>query len=388
MIEYWKGYFTGRLLPILVLLVTWILVSVATTKSTLDVEDAFSAFSAKEARTMNWQSLGEFYEERILALMPTPGHVYNIPSFQTLRDMETVVDRMMDLTAKDLPTRCPRINLLSLNDVYEIGVFEDVGFANLYCILLTRSSDSPWGTVIVNPIDALHVRKNISVDCPHPLHDINTGEQSVAVFQGINARSLLISGAYRYASNETSCQGGSFRISDAAHSIQHGFHAAVTAISKHYQRQNAIDFTAIQLHGMGSSTCKGVDAYLTHGMASVQTEPNKKVFILWNKIVSSFVRINNATFVLLPSSGTFSSRNSQSLSCSMSGSSNIQGRLLNGVSPDQVCTTAASSVSGRFIHLEQKPWLRDSRLFHVWVEVLNQAYDAFLETLPVAENVK
>jgi len=42
------------------------------------------------------------------------------------------------------------------------------------------------------------------------------------------------------------------------------------------------------------------------------------------------------------------------LSCSLNGTDNVQGRLLNGVASGDLCTVAATGYTGRFIHIEQK----------------------------------
>ncbi len=46
--------------------------------------------------------------------------------------------------------------------------------------------------------------------------------------------------------------------------------------------------------------------------------------------------------------------------CSLNATDNTQGRLLNGVAAASVCGTAASSYSGRFIHVEQDPNYRNA----------------------------
>lgn len=352
-----------------------------------------------------WSTLSEFYQKQILTHMPLLGQIYHVPAMDILSDMEGIVLQMMDLQDNTTMRQdCSSIDLLSLRGKYEIGIFEDDELKDVYCALATTSSDFPWGTVVVHPPNvndndngSSPIRKNLSIDSPHPIHDQNTGEQSIAVFQGTNARSLLIAGSYRYASNETSCQGGSFHISDAAHSQQHGFHAAATAIWKHYhggdqneqgqqQRQSsAIDFMAIQFHGMGASTCKGVDAYLTHGSGtSLPTE--HRLLLLSKKISTAFSQIRNEMLILTPPAPLVddqrSTSSNSSLTCTMSGSTNVQGRLWNGVPLHEVCTTAASSVSGRFFHLEQKAWLRDAQHFPVWIEVMNQAFHEFFPKVP------
>ena len=40
-------------------------------------------------------------------------------------------------------------------------------------------------------------------------------------------------------------------------------------------------------------------------------------------------------------------------SCDLNATENMQGRLLNGVAAECVCCTAASSITQKFIHIEQ-----------------------------------
>jgi hypothetical protein len=40
-------------------------------------------------------------------------------------------------------------------------------------------------------------------------------------------------------------------------------------------------------------------------------------------------------------------------SCDRNATENMQGRLLNGVAAERVCCTAASSITQKFIHIEQ-----------------------------------
>ena len=230
-----------------------------------------------------------------------------------LDDFQTILTQMMHLRHKDendLSMECTTIDLRSLTDKYELLYFHDTVVHQSYCIFMTVSRHFPWGTVIVWPpspstIDADNHSTTtkttaptpttnttyhlLSIDCPHPLHDRGTGEMSIAIFKGPNtARSLVLAGAHRNAAvrhnhsthEEPSCQGPTYAISDAAHSNQTGFHAAVMAIDqyhstsynknynnavaeyhpKDYESNNTYHYTVIQFHGMGDTTRPGVDA--------------------------------------------------------------------------------------------------------------------------------
>ena len=83
------------------------------------------------------------------------------------------------------------------------------------------------------------------------------------------ARTFIMSGAHRDANNAP-CDcvtGPNYSEADAAHSTEHGFHAAVEATLAHYEGLGE-DYTAFQFHGMGESTCPGVDVYLRTAAAS------------------------------------------------------------------------------------------------------------------------
>jgi hypothetical protein len=57
--------------------------------------------------------------------------------------------------------------------------------------------------------------------------------------------------------------------------------------------------------------------------------------------------------------------------CALNGTLNVLGRLLNGVLPDQVCSTPASGYSEQFIHIEQCLAYRDP---DDWSPAINDTY--------------
>ena len=66
---------------------------------------------------------------------------------------------------------------------------------------------------------------------------------------------------------------------------------------------------------------------------------------------ANLVKHHPAWVVTLPGDGP---------SCVLNGTTNTEGRLLNGVPVANCCTTAATSYSGRFIHIEQDPEMRQA----------------------------
>lgn len=164
-----------------------------------------------------------------------------------------------------------------------------------------------YGTVIVDqsPPNVMATIKEILIDIPHLiLFDSQTGEQGLAIFQGTDAWSVVISRKTRKPNVAPSCQDGySFKIADAAHNAQHTFQASVLAIRDFYDFYE-LDYTAIQFHGMGSSTCPGDHVFATNGFVSSQVPgPDEKLQRMQSAFLSSAktngldVQIND-TFLL------------------------------------------------------------------------------------------
>jgi hypothetical protein len=61
------------------------------------------------------------------------------------------------------------------------------------------------------------------------------------------------------------------------------------------------------------------------------------------------------------------------VSCNLHGSTNVQGRLFNNVPAANVCTVAASSASGKFVYIEQKPNFRNAAN---WIAAINATWPA------------
>ena len=91
---------------------------------------------------------------------------------------------------------------------------------------------------------------------------------------------------------------------------------------------------------------QGTDVYPSHGL-DVEPAYTDKIRVLRDKLMLH--HDNPKWRVNLPGSG----------SCDQTATENIQGRLLNGVAAERVCSTAASSYTQKFIHIEQHKEFRD-----------------------------
>lgn len=212
--------------------------------------------------------------------------------------------------------------------------------------------DRGWGTLAV----ASHPRRELHIQVPHPLYDIDTEHQGAAVFEAIGGRSFLMAGAERNANYVLSSCQSAYWEADPAHNTETLFHTAMEVIA---EELDARDGVVIQLHGMGAQSCSGVDVFATWG-GSWAPRAGSRLMLL----ATALATLRPEWRVRVPG---------QSPPCDLSGGSNVQGRLLNGVDPLLVCSRAASLPGERFIHVEQKRGCRETP---AWVTALAQVWPA------------
>ncbi len=255
----------------------------------------------------------------------------------------------------------------SLGGIYSLAMFTDSDNGKSYFVLMETGGldndglvDRGWGTFIVDR----EATKELSIQIAHPKFDIGTADQGIGVFKGTSSRSFLMAGTHRYANGASSTCQPSFLQADAAHSDETLFYVTVRELVEFYdvavgQLPAQGSFVAIQFHGMGSSNCPSVDVYMTYGVNS-RPAPGDKLLDLQ----ASLERHHPDWVVTVPG---------DSPRCGLHGSKNVPGRLLNNVAAANLCTTAASTDSGRFIHIEQK---RDCRDPNDWIATVNEVFPA------------
>jgi hypothetical protein len=218
---------------------------------------------------------------------------------------------------------------------YDLALLHDRSFAQNYLVFHEKQNNrSGLGTYILN----LRPRRNIVLEVPHPLFDLDTPEQAAQIFQQTGARALFISGTHRCANaaiSPCSSAGSSAcneqtRISDTAHFTQNLFQAA-------HEATLVLRSPPVALSIHGNSVGGLPDFVLSDGTRQVRSE-------------SSTVNRLRAALV---------ARGASAGSCNFAadgvtqlcGGTNVQGRLSNGsIEP---CTTNATGSTGLFLHIEQ-----------------------------------
>jgi hypothetical protein len=213
--------------------------------------------------------------------------------------------------------------------------------------LVAQERSTPFrgqGTYIVD----LQYARNVIVEVPHPLWDINTPEEGVAIFQALGARGLFIAGTHRCANpmTESGCSGTTIacgrpeipvRISDAPHFTRNFMYAAHGAT---LQSPAAL---SLNLHGNEG------EPY------AVQLSDGTRRFADDTPLVN---QLRNTLVARAVDAGSCNWEADGLTSSNLCGTTNAQGRLSNNsIDP---CTRSASSPSGLFLHIEQHRYIRDN----------------------------
>lgn len=238
-----------------------------------------------------------------------------------------------------------------------------------YVLLKTLASTNYWGTYIINQNAD---RQRLVIQSPHPRYDTYTGAQGFYIFKNVGARAFFLSGTHRCNSNTAStcdgtstvCTGSSaaFRISDQAHSEESLFQRGTETLS------NLItNLIVIQVHGFTKGN-DDPDVIISNG---TKINPSGTDYV--NLIKTNLLVEDNTLTFKIPNVDTDWDR--------LNGTTNLQGRFING--SGDPCTTAPGSSSGRFVHIEQKKdGLRNPS--SNWTKLSNAiANSVSLDVLPV-----
>lgn len=256
---------------------------------------------------------------------------------------------------------CETIPLpLSLTGIYTTRSFKDSDTAKTYCTLVEVKDadgngkvDRGWGTVIVDNAP----KRELNIAITHPIDDWKTEEQGIGVFKGTASRTFFLAGARRNVGTPSMCQPDSAHSSsDAAHNTAMMLFGATQELDAWYGSKT---WHQLQFHGMSTTACPGVDIYITNGKNLTPISGDKLLAFKTN-ILSK----HPTWSVTVPGDAS---------SCGLHASTNVQGRSLNGVVEENICTTAAKTVSQKFFSIEQTP---DFRKATDWIDAIQVTWPA------------
>jgi hypothetical protein len=222
-------------------------------------------------------------------------------------------------------------------------------------VVIYESSGAGVGpTVVLNP----SAQTDLIIGVPHPGLELATTAQGAAIFTSLGARALVVAGAHRCSSQDPSpcsgktrvCSGSreSYRVSDVAHNCSTLFQVAHEVLGRGWSNS-----VVVQLHGMRPREAgKGRHDDNWVVLSDGTTKSARGANFLLTRLRDALRREIGGPHHLVVAchepgdDGKF--RRAR-----LCGTSNVQGRFLNG-SADS-CTRGAARSSGRFVHIEQSP---------------------------------
>ena len=197
-----------------------------------------------------------------------------------------------------------------------------------------------WGTYVFDPVP----RRALSLSAPHPHDDLDTADQAVDGYMGLQARTLLIAGSDRDQNTaRASCEQSSrpYLEADVSHTSESVFQVAFEEI------YSSDLFTwHVQFHG--NAIC-AEDVFLSNG---VEGAPALLQTLAANIRAASAAAAQGGPVL---TAGVFDRPDD----CTARGTDNMQMRFASGLSHGSICTPGNAPLgASRFIHVEQR---RDAR---------------------------
>ena len=198
----------------------------------------------------------------------------------------------------------------------------------------------------INPF----AKRNIVIEVPHERYDLGTAAEGARIFTELAARALIINKEHRCSDPDaTACTGSTgpcadnkpLRQSDVCHEDRNTFHVL-------HQHLSDVDGVTkfVQLHGFG-----GTSTDIAEIADGTTTDVNaSSVSVLFASKLDTYVPSSSAVDSCQEYAG-----NPPSALCA---TNNVQGRYTNG-SADE-CTLGTTTLSNRFLHIEQAATLRDT----------------------------
>lgn len=264
-----------------------------------------------------------------------------IPTLDEETDWRVAVTRM-------LAGECGFALPATLDGIMQVRTFTDSDNGKSYCVLMeVEDADSDgyvdrgWGTFLV---DTTAVR-DLGHNAPHPRADNSTEAEAIDVFKLTDSRTYLMCGAHRRANAAASACDVEYAEADCAHARGNMYYPTIQELDRFY---DPADHTQIEWHGKASTTCSGIDAYLSPGLNATPPAGSEVLAL------EASVELQHPDWVVdVPGAGT----------CGLNGTDNNSGRFLNGVADEDVCATAATAATGRYMQIEQDLEQRDGTLW-------------------------
>lgn len=250
--------------------------------------------------------------------------------------------RMMDLFVNESFEQSEDSLALHFSN-FEMVALTDTSLSNtLYYLIREKSPiQKGWGFYALNPSH----NRDMIVAIPHPEFDSFTTQEGVNMFRYLGGRMLAMAGTHRCANDQAANSDGTttvcsstntsedFKVSDMAHFDSSAFQIAHESI-----KELSSSVYAINLHGHANGSCE--DVFLSNGR---EDDPKTSLQTVRDSLIAY---------------GVDAAMTGDGSSCPLIGSTNVQGRFING-STNPADDPPASN-SGFFFHVEQSRDVRRS----------------------------
>ncbi len=287
--------------------------------------------------------MGEFvnYEQNLIPDEDSEGFV--VPDTTQLKQWK----RMMDLFVAESYSQAEDSLSANFSD-YEMVLLTDTSFIDRQYYLIREKNPVTlgWGLYASDP----DYQRDVLIGVPHPVYDSFTPQQGVNMFQYLGGRLLAMAGTHRCSNDEASFSDGTtkvcsdtdtsekFKVSDMAHYDSTAFQIAHESL-----KEISSDVYVLNLHGHASSICE--DVFLSNGR---EDDPQPGLQAVRDSLIADHVD------AAMTGDGS---------SCNLIGSTNVQGRFINGSTTP--ATESPASNTGFFFHLEQSKSIRQSLAGHI-----------------------
>ncbi|MBM3436981.1 MAG: hypothetical protein FJY07_12285, partial [Bacteroidetes bacterium] len=304
------------------------------------------------------QDTGQIFIEISNIISTMPGHSgndYNDPSVSQLNSWENLLDNVFEDDYVQADSIADSLG-------YEVIHFTDTTeYVDKTYYVLKSTGSNYWGTYVYYP----DFCRPLVIQVPHPLKEINTGQQGIHVFQRTDALFFCLSGTSRCNhSSFTNCDGATticsgtaerYRISDMAHSVSAIFQKTTEKL------QNSFSNTFfVQLHGFAKLVS---DPYLILSNGTQLTPERDYSVLLKNNLL---IEDTSLTFKIAHIDLEWTR---------LRAFDNTQGRLIN--SSIDPCYFYATTTNGRFLSIEQeRTKLRDD--VTGWNKMANALINTFV----------
>jgi hypothetical protein len=304
------------------------------------------------------EDTGQIFIEisNIISSMPgDSGNDYNEPSESALNSWEELMADLLtgNYLQASLMANCLGYDVIRFTDTTEV-------ILKTYFMLKNNGSNY-WGTYIYNP----DYCRPLVIQVPHPLKEINTGQQGIHVFYKTGALFYCLSGTSRCNNSTysgcdgstTICSGTSerYRISDMAHNVSSIFQKTTEILLNSFSNT-----FFVQLHGFAKLA---TDPYLILSNGTQVTPVQDYSIPLKNNLL---VEDSSLTFKIAHVDLDWTR---------LRAFDNTQGRLIN--SSTDPCYANATTTNGRFLSVEQeRTKLRDDVIG--WNKMANALINTFV----------